>query len=54
MIHEIDTPFARVIKKKKRRNKLRKLAMNRRNHNKQHRNTKAYKRLQLATVCQIN
>ena len=44
-INKIDKPLARLTKKKERRIKSIKLEMKRRDYNRQHRNTKDYKRL---------
>ena len=50
-INKIDKPLARLIKKQRDKNQINKLEK-RRDHNRQHRNTKDHKRLLSATLCQ--
>ena len=49
-INKIENPLGRLIKKKQRRIKSIRLEMKRRDYNRQHRNTKDYKRLLLTTI----
>ena len=50
-INKLDKPLARLIKKQRDKNQINKLEK-RRDHNRQHRNTKDHKRLLSAIICQ--
>ena len=51
-INKIDKPLARLINKKREKNQTNKIRNEKRNHNRQHRNTKDHNRLLSATICQ--
>ena len=51
-INKIDKPLARLIKKQTEKNQINKIRNENRDYNRQHRNTKDYKRLLSVIICQ--